>query len=106
MALTPEHDANNQPRQYSVWSDLRAMKFLSQVQDEMRSLDASNRRLKFGLAIAFILLGTACIALTVGLVLTYNQLRDVQQQLQQLQSSRDGDLSITVPLKAHLEGEN
>lgn len=100
--MTQERDLDNKPRQsrqYSVWSDLRAMKFLSQVQDEMRSLEASNRRIKSGLAITIIVLGSACIALTIGLVLIRGQLQDVRQEMQQLQTSRDGHLSVTVPVE-------
>lgn len=60
------------------------MKFLSETQDDLRSLKTSTHRLQVWLAIAVIVLGGGAIALTVGLILTYNRLQDVEQQLQQL----------------------
>jgi uncharacterized membrane protein YhaH (DUF805 family) len=85
--MTQNHEGGSQPRQYSVWSDLRAMKFLSQVQDEMRLLKSAHSRLQFWMAIAIVLLGGVTIALTVGLILTYNQLQEVQRQIQPSQTS-------------------
>ncbi|HHP7244951.1 MAG TPA: hypothetical protein ACFE0H_09730 [Elainellaceae cyanobacterium] len=82
--MSQHQQGENQPRQYTVWSDLRAMKFLSETQDDLRSLKTSTNRLQVWLTIAVIVLGGVAIALTVGLILTYNQLQDVEQQLQQL----------------------
>ncbi|MGJ3248532.1 MAG: hypothetical protein ACFE0I_20920 [Elainellaceae cyanobacterium] len=81
--MAQHQQGENQPRQYTVWSDLRAMKFLSETQDDLRSLKTSTHRLQVWLAIAVIVLGGVAIALTVGLILTHNQLQDVKQQLQQ-----------------------
>lgn len=75
-------EGGNESRQYSVWSDLRAMKFLGQVQQDMRGIKTSTSRLQLWLGVSVVILGGAAIALTVALVITYNQLQDVRRQIQ------------------------
>lgn len=75
-------DNNNQPRSYSVWSDLRAMKFLGQVQQEMRSLKNSNDRLQFWLSVTVLLLGGTTLTIAIVLAITYTQLQQLRQQIQ------------------------
>jgi len=71
----------DQPRQYSVWSDLRAMKFLAQVQQDMRSLKAANARLQTSLVLSVVILAGVTIALGTWLTLTHNQLQILRQQV-------------------------
>lgn len=73
-----------QPRTYSVWSDLRAMKFLGQVQQEMRTLRASNARLQFLLGLSVLVLGGGLAVVAVFTVIAYNRIATLQQQIQSL----------------------
>lgn len=73
-----------QPRAYSVWSDLRAMKFLGQVQQEMRTLRASNTRLQFLLGLSVLVLGGGLAVVAVFTLIAYNRISTLQQQIQSL----------------------
>lgn len=75
-------------RQYTVWSDLRAMRFLSQVQQDMRSLKTSNSRLQLLLTIVTLVLGGITIALAIFLGVLYNQMQDLRQEVQELPRSQ------------------
>lgn len=96
--LTNEDSSPNEPqqsRQYSVWSDLRAMKFLGQVQQEMRSLKAKSSRLQLALVVSVLILGGTTIAMAVMLAVTYSQLQDLRRQLQPAQPQPE--LQSSVP---------
>ncbi|NJL39415.1 MAG: hypothetical protein HC879_08735 [Leptolyngbyaceae cyanobacterium SL_5_9] len=95
-------DSNNQPRPYSVWSDLRAMKFLGQVQQEMRSLKSSNARLQFWLSVTVMLLGGTMVAIAVALAITYTQLQQLRQQIQSLPTSNLNQTSYLTSSTSNL----
>jgi anti-sigma-K factor RskA len=77
-----ESEQQNEARQYTVWSDLRAMKFLGQVQQDMRSLQSGQNRLQFWLIMALSITGVLWIALAICLGITFGQLQNLRQQVQ------------------------
>lgn len=79
-------EPRNEARQYSVWSDLRAMKFLGQVQQDMRSLKAGQNRLQLWLIIALSVTSVLWVALAIWLGITFGQLQNLREQQQQQQS--------------------
>lgn len=57
-----------------VWSDLRAIRFISQLQREVQSLKVANSRLRMFLALSVIALGSGLITLTYFQFRLYEQL--------------------------------
>jgi subtilase family serine protease len=81
-------------RQYTVWSDLRAMKFLSQAQQDMRSLKAATNRLHILLALAVLALGISMVVLAVFLV---SARRDIEQLREQLPAASPSATQSFLP---------
>ncbi len=85
MATKHKDDSTNnkEPRQYSVWSDLRAMRLLSQVQKDIDALKASQARLRLLLTLPILILAISVLGLSGMLFVTYSQVQELQQLRQQ-----------------------
>jgi subtilase family serine protease len=78
---TNKQNEELEARQYTVWSDLRAMKFLSQAQQDMRSLKAATNRLQILLALAVLALGISVVVLAVFLMSARQDIEQLREQL-------------------------
>ncbi len=75
--IVKEQDTPCEPiTEHQVWSDLRAIRCINQLQLEMYHLRASNSRLKKILSVSLTLFSLAVIALTIAQILTYRQLQE------------------------------
>lgn len=66
-------------RQHSVWSDLRAMRLLAQVEKDISALKASNVQLRFLLLLSVVILGGSVIVLATLFGTTYNRIQQIEQ---------------------------
>jgi len=82
--MTDEHTGkeSRESRYSSVWSDLRAMKLLEKLQQDVRELKAAQRRLLVALLVVFILLGGGGAFLWI----VYSQLQQLRSQPEATQS--------------------
>lgn len=67
-------DSSYQPaNENTVWSDLRAIRFISQLQMEVQSLKVSNSRLRMLFALSVTLLGSGLVTLAYCQIKLYEQ---------------------------------
>ncbi len=62
--------------EHQVWSDLRAIRCINQLQLEVYHLKAFNSRLKQMLSLSLTIFSLAVIALTIAQILTYRELQE------------------------------
>ena len=67
----------------SIWSDLRAIRVINGLQQEVQSLEASVKRLQILLVLSIVILGGSIAAISPLGAITYNQL---QQQFSPVNS--------------------
>ena len=88
-----DQDSSDQSASESrVWSDLRAIRFISQLQMEVQSLKVANSRLRMFLALSVIALGSALVTLT------YFQLRLYEKLEQHLSPSHTKTNELNYPI--------
>ncbi|MBE9118119.1 hypothetical protein IQ249_19680 [Lusitaniella coriacea LEGE 07157] len=80
---------NPESRQHSVWSDLRAMRLLAQVEKDISALKASNVQLRFLLLLSVVILGGSVIVLATLLGTTHNRILQFEQPRSRLPNTRD-----------------
>lgn len=78
-----EYSESRESRYGSVWSDLRAIKLLERLQQDVQNFKAAQRNLQIALVMAFILLGGGAVFL--GII--YNQLQQLRSQPETTNSS-------------------
>jgi hypothetical protein len=71
-----ESRQSRESRHSSVWSDLRAMRLLERLQQDVQKMKTAQRNLQIAIVIAFILLGGGAVVL--GII--YNQLQQLRSQ--------------------------
>ena len=59
----------------SIWSDLRAIRVINGLQQEVQSLEASVKRLQIFLVLSIVILGGSIAAISPLGAMTYNQLQ-------------------------------
>ncbi len=76
----PEIIANSeQERQFSIWSDLRAMKLISQMQQDIKDLEKSKNRLQLFLIITIIIFSVGLVGLGTVVSINSNQIQQLQE---------------------------
>ena len=76
----PEIIANSeQERQFSIWSDLRAMKLISQMQQDIKDLEKSKNRLQLFLIITIIIFSFGLVGLGTIVSINSNQIQQLQE---------------------------
>ncbi len=78
-----ESRQSRESRHSSVWSDLRAMRLLERLQQDVQKMKTAQRNLQIALVMAFILLGGGAVFL--GII--YNQLQQLRSQQEASQPS-------------------
>ncbi|NEP50051.1 MAG: hypothetical protein F6K65_15015 [Moorea sp. SIO3C2] len=59
----------------SIWSDLRAIRVINGLQQEVQSLEASVKRIQILLVLSIVILGGSIAAISPLGAITYNQLQ-------------------------------
>ena len=76
----PEIIANSeQERQFSIWSDLRAMKLINQMQKDIKDLEKSKNRLQLFLIITIIIFSVGLVGLGTVVSINSNQIQQLQE---------------------------
>jgi hypothetical protein len=77
----------DQPRQYTVWSDLRAMRLLADLQKDVQQLQAAQARWHFIVMVGLVVLAGGLVAIASVLMLAYGEIDNLKAPAPEPQSA-------------------
>ncbi|WP_072622676.1 hypothetical protein [Spirulina major] len=77
----------DQPRQYTVWSDLRAMRLLAELQKDVQQLQAAQARWQFLVMVGLVVLAGGLVAIASVLTLAYSDIQNLKSPASEPQSA-------------------
>jgi hypothetical protein len=83
--------APDQPRQYTVWSDLRAMRLLADLQKDVQQLQAAQARWHFIVMVGMVVLAGGLVAIASVLTLVYGEIDALKTPAPEPQSALFSD---------------